>query len=173
MEPSFPEALADHGHRVSALLVAVLFGGEEPAEDWPDAEHGEVIPGDQLAADALGMLVVAEAHRFRPRYGQAGEQLQVVAVIAVVGVGDGQVVAVGRDALERYQLIAVGDAGDGVHQRGVDPTEHGGVGGDADGQREHRDQGEAGASPGHAKAIAQVLEEGPHGAYCGNCRANG
>ena len=138
---------------------------EDAAENRPHPQHGEEIPGHQLPGDALGMLVLAEAHLQRSRHSQAGQQLQVVAVIAVVGVGDGQVVAVGSDVFEHHQFIAVGDARNGVHQHGVDPTEHGGVGGNADGQREHRDEREAGASPGHAKAVAQVLEKGPHDVY--------
>ncbi len=95
MEPGLPQTLADHHHRVSTLLVAVFFGVEEPAKDGPDPEHREEIPGNQLAADALGMLVLTEAHRFRPGHGQAGEQLQVVAIVPVVGVGDGGQVLAG------------------------------------------------------------------------------
>jgi hypothetical protein len=81
----------------------------------------------------------------------------VVAVIAIVGIGVRNEFAVGSGGFERHQAIAVGHAGQRVQQNHLDPTEDGGVGGDADGQREHGDQREAGALAQHAQTIANVL----------------
>ena len=53
--------------------------------------------------------------------------------------------------------------GIGLSKRGVDEAEDGGVGADAERQREHGDGREPGALGQHAQAVAQILKHGPGG----------
>jgi hypothetical protein len=55
-------------------------------------------------------------------------------------------------------MVAIGHTRQGVQQHHLNPTEDGGIGGDADCQREHGHQGESGASAQNAKAITKVLK---------------
>src|SRR5438093_4367102 len=60
-----PETVAEHDNRAGARLLAVA-GIEQSPGRWRDAEHGEVVGGDDVAEDALGADTLARlrhAHR--------------------------------------------------------------------------------------------------------------
>jgi hypothetical protein len=59
-----------------------------------------------------------------------------------------------------------------MQEDAVNPTENRGIGGDAGGQRQYRDQSEAGAPQGHAETETEILDEGSHDRWKGNCNAN-
>ena len=80
-----------------AEALSIVVRGQEPAERRPDAEHGEVSAGDDLAARFLGVAGTADvdfvpeaaedavedrlvAERGVPRIGQLAEVAPVVAV---------------------------------------------------------------------------------------------
>ena len=153
-ETPLPEAVADDGNRIAALLIAVLLGREESAGSGFYSQHGKIVSRYEFAPDPLGMVFVADAQGIGFGDGEAGEQFQMVAVILVVGIGASHELAVGRLALKGQELAAVGDARDGAQQYGVDPTENGGAGRYADRQGEHGDQGEARVLERHTEAEA-------------------
>src|ERR1035441_240215 len=64
-ETPFPKAVADHGHRIAALLVAVLFGREEPAKGRLDPQHGKIVSRHQFAPNALRMVFFTRSEERR------------------------------------------------------------------------------------------------------------
>ena len=153
-ETPLPEAVADDGNRIAALLIAVLLGREEPAGRRLYAQYGKIVSRYEFAPDALRMVLVADAQRIGLGDGETGQKFQMVAVILVVGIRAPHELAVGRLTLKGQQLVAVADARDRPQQHRVDPTENGGACRDADRQREHGDQGEARVLERHPEAEA-------------------
>jgi hypothetical protein len=162
IEFPLPQAGADHRHRIAALRVAVFGRREDAARQRMHAQHGEIVPRHQFAPHALALVVVANAQRPRLRHSQTGEQRQVVAVVAVIRVRSGEVVAVGSYRFERSQFIAVRYAGKRPHQHRIDPTENRGVGGNSNSQRQHRQKSEPRLAQRDTKSIAEILQQGSH-----------
>ena len=161
-ESPLPKAVADHGHRIAALLIAVLLGREEPSGGWLHAQHGKVVSGYQFAPDPFGTILIADTQRIGLCHGEPGQQFQVVPVILVIGIRTGHELAVGRQALQRQQLVPVRDPWNRPHQHHVDPTENRRAGRDAYRQRQHRDQREARALEKHPESEPQISRYCPH-----------
>jgi len=71
------------------------------------AEHREVVAGNQLAPNALGTIIQAYAEVRRSCDQQAGEVRQVVAVIPVRRIRDGQMIPVRGNRLKANQFLGV------------------------------------------------------------------
>jgi hypothetical protein len=67
----------------------------------------------------------------------------------------------GIPVLDRHQAVRLGVA-QRPEQHRIDGAEDGGVGPDAEGEREHDDQGESGTLEQAADAVPEVLQQGIH-----------
>jgi hypothetical protein len=92
--------VADYGHGISALLVAPLLRGEEPAQSRLHPEYGKIVPRDEFAPDAFRMVFFADTEWIRICHGQPGDKRQVVAMVPIIGIRTGHELAAGCEALE-------------------------------------------------------------------------
>ena len=154
--------MTDHDRARRLHEVGVFEGA---AGDRRRAEQLEEPGPDESDVQALGARLNREraARELRPHVG--GHLLEGLAArlpIAKVQVGRaiGQVLP---DVLRPHHGDAIGVAVRQVaqHDRAQD-TEDGGVGADAERQRQHGDGGEAGAASERAEGELQILEEGRH-----------
>jgi hypothetical protein len=101
--------MADHRHGVRARLVPVLLRGEHATERRCHAQDLEVVPGDEFAPYGLGMLRVAEAEHLLAVDRQPGERFQVLAILAIIDIGDlvSSVRGFGSYDFQHRQLVAV------------------------------------------------------------------
>ena len=146
-KPGLPHAVADHGDRRAAFLVASLFGQKRAAQHGLDLQQIEVVCRDQFRPGALRSSVGADAQRREASEGDSGDQLQIVAVVAVVEIGRvDQVLPGGGHGLNEGEFVRIADAREGVQQDGIDPTEHRRVYRNAQAEREDGDGREPGAA---------------------------
>src|SRR5262249_20088574 len=124
------------------ILELVVFRCEEPAEMGLDSEHIEEVPGNQTNTDHLAALGANQAGQCDQLPGEAAEHRVPVAQRQVHGMGKRvQAVAAlgtGASALspELDELTWVAD-GKKPQQDLVGQSEHGGVGADAESQRQN------------------------------------
>ena len=149
-ETAGPIVIAEDGERVAAG-DAVVVGREYAADCRLHAEDVEVVAGDQLGAAALGLALHGEARVEGRTREDAGDVGGAVAQALVHWIGEGfGVVAVAGDAagfrsrgVEDHDFVGIlyGEAAeeDLIHQR-----KDGGVGADAERQRDDGNGGEAG-----------------------------
>src|ERR1700732_2463462 len=109
--------------------------------------------GDVL--ESVGLELVGFAAEFLEE--GIGEELPAA-------VGESSDAAYGCAVAEEYELLGMGD-GQGAEEDGVEQGEDGGVGSDAEGEREQGDGGEAGALEQAADAEANVLKEVVEGGF--------
>ena len=145
----------------------LLLGKKPAADDGLDAEQGE-----QVRRHAFGVQFFRLEPPARPggevelRIFERGDGLEHgVARLPFHEVG-------GRDVAALQPVLAVllpdGDDARGIAERevaqehGVDHAEDGGIGADAEGQRQDRDGGEAGRLAEQAEPVAEVLRPGRH-----------
>ncbi len=127
------------------------------------AEHVEVIGSGQSPINALGLVGAGKGHEIVVVGKEAGEALRMVTEIQVIKIRErGSGVLAPFSPHHRDQIAGVGDSRNGVEQSGVDPTEDGAVGANAERQRQYGDGGEAGILRQHAQAEFQVLEKSIH-----------
>ena len=67
-----------------------------------------------------------------------------------------------RHPIQLHQPLRISHR-QGAQHDGVDQTEDGGIGADAEGQRDHGNGGETGALAQHAHAVADILKQTFHG----------
>ena len=146
---------------------AVVFGAEHAAGGGGDAEHGEVVGGDELADEGVGELGGGGADAEGDAVGlggcQFGELGGVLAEVLVEGAGeDGEAgLVAGDDAAgvvvaKAVECARVGD-GEGFEEDGVDQREDGGVAADSEGQGEQGDGGEAGVATELAEGEEKIV----------------
>ena len=85
-EQVLPQMVADHRDRVSAGLIAILFRQEKAAAHWFYPKYVEVVAGYEFSPDSPRVLVCADIKSIEEGGTQAGDQLQTVAVVAVVAI---------------------------------------------------------------------------------------
>jgi hypothetical protein len=152
--PVFIVVEAPSDHRFDAKRGEQVCGHHGAAHvqrrpETGDRETGRVMPGHCLERLSLGTPV--EEVRPRHRSGPWGRAPQV-------------------QFAHRDQPIRIRKRQRPEHDR-ADDAEHGGIGADAEGQREHRGNGERGRSPQRSPRIAEVLPEfldrrpSPHAAH--------
>ena len=151
--------MAQHEDRVGAGRHVVA-RGDQASQPRPDAEHLEVVPGDDQAAREIGVPAPGEAHLDAAERRQALEDALVVPQVDVLRVGQDAA------AVEAH----VNDARRIAHrqplqQHRVHEAEDRRVGADAQGQREHGGRRESRAlaerAPGEAQVVPEPLEGTP------------
>ncbi len=162
VELPLPQAIAQDRHRVSALAVAVFVRRKDAAQHRLHPKHCEVVARNQLTPHPFDALAIAQAQRPRLGHRQAIQQGQVCAVVAVIFVRGGYILAARRQRLERGQRARVRHSRDRAQQHTVDPAEDGGIGRNPDRQREHRHQGKCRALERDANCIPKVLNYSAH-----------
>ena len=160
-EPPLPEVVAQHDHGV-AVGGEVLLGQEGAAELRPDPEQIEIVAGDHLAVDQLGVAPHGEAEDGRGVDGEAGKAPGLPGQVGEVRMGDVlQVGAPLRRAEDPDQALRLAHRErlqeDRLHHR-----EDRRVGADGERQREHRAQGEAGPQSQAAEAVPKIPEQRFH-----------
>ena len=157
------------------VVGGVVGCGEEAAEGGLDAEHGEVVAGDDLGVDDVGGCAAAEAGVAGGGGEQAGEGLVLVAEILVHGVGEvvgvvaapaaGFTVPGGIGGFEDDERGGIVD-GKRAQQGLIEEREDGGVGADAEREGEDGGEREAGGAAELAECELEVLLEAVHdGSY--------
>ena len=160
-----PQAVAQNHFRVAAdFLVPV--GNKGATAIGLDAEDIEEVTAHERGVQLLRLGLTAPIQRDGKGDGrQAGENVVLVAVVLVIGersAGELEVgIGVERYGVAREKLRQTRRFLDRqrVEEDRVDNRENGGVGPDAQRQREHGHEGEAGALLEHAQAAPQVLLE--------------
>ncbi len=155
-ETAPPQLVAEEQH--PPVIRTVVLGGEAASERRTDAHHVEVVP-----AHADGRHPLRLAARDQRRHPRAHHRELLEAAAPLAPVEHGREADVAREPLG----VAIADGheplGIRIRQRaqedGVDHGEDGGVGADAERQRDQRRGGEAGRAPQHAEAVAQVLPQ--------------
>src|ERR1700733_6370245 len=159
-EMRLPEAVADHRDgRASGLFI--VRGKKAAAEDGMHAKHIEIIGGSHHAPDAFRFTFAREAHGSEDARRDAGKTLLAVAQGLDIRIGKAQVV-LGLALCQRYNLPGVGESGNRIEERGIDPAENCGVRTDAQRQSQDHDRGVAGGFGDHAQAVAYILPERGH-----------
>jgi len=154
--------VSDQDDRLRPL--AFLLRAEVPAEDRLDSDHAEKRRRDVRSIQTLRLRPFAQVERpaVHGRHSLEGPVLR--APVDEVGSGGGKpgkpLRGVDRD--DHHQAIGIGE-GERAQEDGVDDAEDGGVGTDAQRQRQHRHRGEAGTLDQRPQPIAQILKNGVHG----------
>src|SRR5579862_4079897 len=149
-----------------AGLIALLLRQEEAPQQRLHSHDVEVIAGNQLSPDALGVFSFPEAQRV-VLIGQGNRgKLQIVPVVAKVGIGDVEALVVRLFRLEYVKPVAVAGPGQRAQQNHVEPAKDDSADGDSQGQRKDRSGRESRFGTQAAKTVAQVLKKIPH-----NCSA--
>ena len=155
---ALPEFVAQDGNcRAAALIVG---RGEGSADQGFHAQGREEVAADPIAAGVANFASIGEIELVRAEGEDAGENILAVAHLLPNGIAP--IVPCATDHLE--QLFGVGD-GEGFEHYRIDQAEDGGVGADAEGQRQNRHGGEAGAGAEGSESVAEVLEEGVEHMY--------
>ena len=153
-----PALVARDGHQAVARRL-VFVGPEEAARLGPHLQHVEVIAADELAVDPDGRAAGGEAHRpgLDTERGQVLQHrtagLTVVHVVQVRHVVEPRPVLRAPDVHQPR----LHDARSGPDQQPVHDGEDGGVGADADGERDDGHRREHGAPPQQSGREAHVL----------------
>ena len=152
---ALPEARTDQRYRRSTDLV---FTWRKVApEDRVHTYGREKIRGDEARTHLLSLANASKAEVDAASNGHRGKTAIVSLPVAKIGIGDGAKFEVGFAFVHRDELLRM-RVGQRVEEHTVDNREDGSVGADAEGQREDRDEREAGIFAQHARAIAQVLQ---------------
>jgi hypothetical protein len=149
-----PERVADDDDRVRVRSL-VLFGREGAAQRRFDAEHVEVIAAHQLAVDHVVLIARAEHGLRQAEREQPVERPVAGAVIKVIGVR----IAVGAVAPAVHlegddEPLRFGHARERADDEGAHAVENGAVRADAQAERQHGGQREAGLFRQHSRAVA-------------------
>ena len=162
-ELRLPEVIREHHDRTGAGR-GIVCGFDDAAERGADAEHREVAAGDDLGGDgpgiAAGCKVDLDFGAAEDAVKEAGLLLEFAAdgvrhqVKGADAAGD-EVVAV---PIHENQALGLAD-GQRVKDHLVDQRVDGGGGADAEGEREQRGGGEAGAAEERSGGEAEIVEE--------------
>ncbi len=125
--------------------------------------------GDELAAHALGFLAAGDGGDGVFGRGHGFEGAAQRAPIDEIGIGCAPALhaLAAHVAPESHEAAGLGE-GEGAEHDGIDHTEDGGIGADAEGEGERGDECEARAFAEAARGVAQILQqdfepaEGPH-----------
>ena len=140
---------------------AVVGGNEGAAQQRLDAQHVEEIGRDHGGLHALGGVLPDEQKVHGVMLHDAGQGVVAVAVIVDFLHGEGQIVDVRlAELLMKHHQVAAVAIRQGAQQHAVHHAENGGVGADAESQRENCGMPEKpGILQQHANAIADVLQQ--------------
>jgi hypothetical protein len=162
-EVALPEAIADESDFAVAGLDIDIRGGE--AKDGLDTEDGEVVGRDVVAAQAFRRTAVHERDVIGSGGRDASEDVRPLRDLRDLA---GSVDAPGAARLIGHAYLRGGKRldvviGEGVDEHAIGDAVDRGGGADAESEREHRGNGEAGGAAQLAEGIAQVGDESGHG----------
>ncbi len=159
-EQAVPEPLA-HQHGVAPLEL-LLDRQERPALRRPHAEDRQEVGGDESPLDALRSVVLPQGEAFRAGVRRdARQEPALVPPVQEVAAG-GQLEIRAHDARRHMdQPLGVAE-GERPQQHGMDHAEQGGIGADAEGERDDRHRGEGRPSHQGAGGNAKVESERVH-----------
>ena len=153
-ETRLPQLAADDDDRMSAWSH-VVGGREEPSAIGGEAEHVEEVAGDEIAQGAIRAVAGIQAGDEPGPGRHAFERLSAVAERGVHRIREDTAVLL---PLHVDQPIAIGHR-QALQECGVDDGEDGGVGADAEGERQDGREREGWLLPQRAGGIAEVLPE--------------
>ena len=137
----------------------IVFGAEEAAEGGTGRDEGQEVGGGVGDFDLLGIAFAGEGTVGDPDAGDLIELFCALAEVVELETGEGGTVGVAEAGVEDGEAIGAG-VGHRAEENGVDEAEDGGVGADADGQREDGESGKGGAATQLAEGVAEILGEG-------------
>ena len=149
-----PQLAADDDDRMPARSH-IVGGREEPSAIGGEAEDVEEVAGDEIADRAIGAVADVQAGGEAGPRRHALEGSSAVAKRGVHRIGEDTAVLL---PLHVDQPIAIGHW-EPLQECGVDDAEDGGVGADAEAERQDGREREAWPLPQHAGGVAQVLAE--------------
>ncbi len=161
----------DHGRRPRPVIVWL----QQPSRGSLHPKHAEVVGGDELSGDRFGHAAAAAAQADRKgvrlKRRQVGKLGRVAAQVIEQGVGQegpaglqSRVHAAVVGVAQPIELLWALDR-ERPQQERVDQREDGGVGPQAEGQRQNADQREAGLVAAAAKGDAKIVTEPGHGSF--------
>ena len=157
---ALPQTEADDCHIVSGPIFFVL---ERPAHERRDAKHPERRRRHAQAGHALRFHIAREIEVQRLPDRGLLEGLDAAPPVLIIGSAhDIDVVGVvGGGFPQHHEALRIAK-GQRLEQQGSDDAEDGGVGADAEAEREHRDGGESRPRGQHAHGVADVAPRGGH-----------
>src|SRR2546430_897970 len=143
---------------------ALLGRREAVAELGVHVEHIEQVRRDRRGLDVARVSGARQVVALRLDGRASGKVLRERAQVVEVRKGHAEVHAPepGRHDLDEPVRSGVRQR---LEQHGVDRAEDGGIGADAEREREHGDEREAGASREGADRVPEILEQGVHHSY--------
>ena len=159
LERRRPEAMGQH-HRPRGVR-AVVPRPQQPAENGVEAHHLEVGPAHHSRAHLAGLAEAHEREGDRREVAERDEAAHALAQIHDLGHREGRVL--GADAVRRLADVdepVLVPVREGLEQHAPHQAEDGGVGPDAQGQREDHGDRQALAAPERPRREAEVLPKG-------------
>ena len=160
-EAALPETLSEQDDLVFARLIFLI--GEHAAQNRLKAQHRKQSRGRFAALQTLGAIDAREIEIVGVDGGDFREQLSLFAIVDVIGDRGG-----GRIQADGFVLVLDDDdalrmrEGERAQQSGIDHAEDGSVGADAECQRKHGGEGEAGAAAQNPRGVGYVFEQSRH-----------
>ncbi len=142
----------------AALVLFV--GAEAAAESEGESRDVEEIGGGGLAPEALGIAVAGDGGG--EKFDEAGDAREGASVVADVGEerpGERVAAFVVFGGVEGEKSCGIAD-GSGVQDEPANHGEDGGVGADAECEREDCDESEGGFAEEKARGVAEIAKEG-------------
>ena len=156
-EMVLPDGVTDDYHR-SAGAQRSFFRKKSAAENRVDAENIKIISGGQGPVNALGLRDTGERHVVIVIAEKSGKSLSALAEVTKVEIRKWRGGVIGTLAAHDGDKVArVSDSRNRVQQGSADPTEHGGIGGDAERQCKNDHRRKAWILSKHASSKAEIL----------------
>jgi hypothetical protein len=157
--PPLPEAVPEN-HEVRAVRH-VLFGREQPSTDRRHTEHRKQVRGHRRRGEALRLSVSGEIDLTLAPGSDIAQRPRLPPVTIHFAVGHPRLIEGRPAAPDHHGAVGVAPR-QRPEQHGVHHAENGGIGADAERQRQHRNAGKTGVAAEGARAEAQVLQKGFH-----------
>ena len=161
--------MAEHDDAVDAGRP-ILCAREVAADGRRDAERRQIAGADDFAAQPFGFAVAGKAPLTAREERVLREHLLLIAEDFVLGIRPHHLAkdargcgAIRHEQVDHHQIVRLRE-GQRLQQQRVDEGEDRGVGADAEGERDDRDQGEDRRLDERANRVANVLSNGLHGA---------
>ena len=156
IECALPKTIADHDDGWSADFVFVFAKCAAGLRRQPD--DIEKIPCDRRARNALRFAAAnaAQISRFFVCDGELFENRVVISPIEGIGQRNREILPRSGRLIQYHDAVGI-RIWERPQQNGVDHTEDGGVGADAQAERNYRDGSKAGLFRQHAQCVAKIL----------------
>src|SRR6516162_2634139 len=155
-EMVLPDGVTEDDH-CSPGTRRSFFRKKSAAQNRVHAENVKIIGGGQSPVNALGLRGAGERHVVVVIAEKSGKSLSALAEVTKVGIRKwrgGMIAAIA--ARDGDKVARVSDSGNRVQQGSAHPTEHSGIGGDAERQCKNDDGSKAWILPRHAEREATV-----------------